>query len=102
MCAFYAGFYGYIHYIDLGVENSWLLCKQDAISNTILLKIKIYSLCFKLEVVEACVLSAYPPTNKSILTHYEDNSVVIPLAKKSKRYNPPAIHAMAFILAIPG
>ncbi|GFT83167.1 hypothetical protein TNCV_2129781 [Trichonephila clavipes] len=51
---------------------------------------------FKLEIVEA--LSASPPTNKSILIDYEDNSVVIPLAKRSKRYNPPAIHVMDFIL----
>ncbi|GFW01258.1 histone-lysine N-methyltransferase SETMAR [Trichonephila clavipes] len=48
---------------------------------------------FKLEIVEA--LSASPPANRSILT---DNSVVIPLAKRSKRYNPPTIHVMAFIL----
>ncbi|GFV77138.1 hypothetical protein TNCV_1771501 [Trichonephila clavipes] len=51
---------------------------------------------FKLEIVEA--LSASPPTNKSILTDDEDNSVVIPLAKRWKRYNPPAIHDMTFIL----
>ncbi|GFW57670.1 hypothetical protein TNCV_2925891 [Trichonephila clavipes] len=50
----------------------------------------------KLEIFEAL------PTNKSILTDDEDNSAVNPLAKRSKRYNPPAIHAMAFILAIPG
>ncbi|GFT00388.1 hypothetical protein TNCV_1981381 [Trichonephila clavipes] len=43
-----------------------------------------------------------PPTNKSILTDEEDNSAGIPLAKRSKRYNPPAIHVMAFTLAIPG
>ncbi|GFW16793.1 uncharacterized protein TNCV_1551451 [Trichonephila clavipes] len=55
---------------------------------------------FKLEVVEA--FSASPPTKKSILTDDEDNSVVIPLAKRSKYYNLPAIHVMAFILPIPG
>ncbi|GFY36001.1 uncharacterized protein TNCV_4843731 [Trichonephila clavipes] len=48
------------------------------------------------------VLSASPPTNKSILTDDEDNNVVIHLAKRLKRYNPPAIHVMVFILAIPG
>ncbi|GFY22710.1 hypothetical protein TNCV_2179711 [Trichonephila clavipes] len=52
------------------------------------------------EIVEA--LSAYPPTNKIISTDDEDNSVVIPLAIRSKRYNPPAIHVMAFILEFPG
>ncbi|GFT31517.1 hypothetical protein TNCV_609171 [Trichonephila clavipes] len=29
-------------------------------------------------------------------------SVVIPLAERSKRHNPSAIHVMAFILTIPG
>ncbi|GFV80989.1 hypothetical protein TNCV_2269731 [Trichonephila clavipes] len=43
-----------------------------------------------------------PPTNRSILAHDGDNNVVIPLAKRSKRSNPPATHVMAFILAIPG
>ncbi|GFS49197.1 hypothetical protein TNCV_2410381 [Trichonephila clavipes] len=43
-----------------------------------------------------------PPANKSILTDDEDNSVVIPLARRSKRYNPPAIDVKPFILAIPG
>ncbi|GFX69168.1 uncharacterized protein TNCV_3563441 [Trichonephila clavipes] len=76
------------------------MCKQDAISNKIPLKIKMDRLKFKLEIDEA--LSPFPPTNKSILTDDEDNSVVIPLRKRSKRYNPCAIHAMAFILAIPG
>ncbi|GFU43554.1 hypothetical protein TNCV_4005841 [Trichonephila clavipes] len=52
------------------------------------------------EIVEA--LSTSPPTNKSILTDDEDDSVVILLAKRLKHYNPPAIHVMAFILAIPG
>ncbi|GFX54899.1 hypothetical protein TNCV_3318161 [Trichonephila clavipes] len=47
-------------------------------------------------------LSASPPTNRNILTDDENNSVVIPFAKRSKRYNPPAIHVMAFILAIQG
>ncbi|GFT20771.1 hypothetical protein TNCV_941291 [Trichonephila clavipes] len=47
-------------------------------------------------------LSDSPPSNKLILIDDdEDNSVVIPLAKRSNRYNPPAIHVMAFILAIP-
>ncbi|GFT61456.1 uncharacterized protein TNCV_2480111 [Trichonephila clavipes] len=84
----------------VAVANSWFLCKQDAISNEIPLKIKMNCLKLKLEIVEA--LSASPPTNKSILADDEDNSVVIPLSKRSKRYNPPAIHTMAFILAIPG
>ncbi|GFT86249.1 uncharacterized protein TNCV_3257981 [Trichonephila clavipes] len=74
--------------------------KQDAISNKIPLKIKIYRLKFKLEIVEA--LSTSPPTDKSILTDDEANSLVIPLAKRSKRYNPPDIHVMAFNLTIPG
>ncbi|PRD32190.1 UNVERIFIED_CONTAM: hypothetical protein NCL1_21233 [Trichonephila clavipes] len=52
------------------------------------------------EIVEA--LSTSPPTNKRILTDDKDNSDVIPLAKMSKRYNPSAMHVMAFILAIPG
>ncbi|GFV02358.1 hypothetical protein TNCV_1022861 [Trichonephila clavipes] len=46
-------------------------------------------------------LAASPPTNKTILTDDEDNSVVISLPKRSKCYNPPAIRAMYFILAIP-
>ncbi|GFW68228.1 hypothetical protein TNCV_1881081 [Trichonephila clavipes] len=50
---------------------------------------------FKLEIVEA--LSASPPTNKSISTDDEDNSVVISLAKRSKHCNPPAIHVTTFI-----
>ncbi|GFX34318.1 hypothetical protein TNCV_3226651 [Trichonephila clavipes] len=49
---------------------------------------------FELAIVKA--LSASPPTNKRILTDDEDNSVVIPLARRSKRYNPPFIHVMAF------
>ncbi|GFX98407.1 uncharacterized protein TNCV_4001761 [Trichonephila clavipes] len=81
-------------------DEERFLCKQDAISNKIPLKIKMEHLKFKLEIVEA--LSASSPTSKSILTDDEDNSVVIPLAKRLKRYNPPAIHLMAFILAIPG
>ncbi|GFT02200.1 uncharacterized protein TNCV_84591 [Trichonephila clavipes] len=85
---------------SLAVANSWFLCKQDAISNKIPLKIKMDHLKFKLEIVEA--LSASPPTNRSILANDEDNSVIIPLAKRSKCYNPPAIHVMAFILAISG
>ncbi|GFX07532.1 hypothetical protein TNCV_5092431 [Trichonephila clavipes] len=55
---------------------------------------------FKLEIVEA--LSASPPTIKGILTDDEDNSVVIPLSERSKRYNSPDIHVMTFIMAIPG
>ncbi|GFX08594.1 hypothetical protein TNCV_4170931 [Trichonephila clavipes] len=58
---------------------------------------KLFSV--KLKTAEA--LSASPPTYKSILNDDEDNSAVIPLAKRSKRYNPSAIHIMAFILAIP-
>ncbi|GFV67158.1 hypothetical protein TNCV_3669131 [Trichonephila clavipes] len=54
---------------------------------------------FQLEIGES--LSASPPTSKSILTDDGDNSVVVPLAKRSKLYNPPATHVMAFILAIP-
>ncbi|GFW04056.1 uncharacterized protein TNCV_2051721 [Trichonephila clavipes] len=69
----------HIHYIDLAVENSWFLCKQEAISNKIPLNIEIDRLRFKLEIVEALLVS--PPTNKSVLTDDEDNSVVIPLAK---------------------
>ncbi|GFY09701.1 uncharacterized protein TNCV_3696631 [Trichonephila clavipes] len=90
----------HIHYIDLAFANSWFLCKQDAISNKIPPKIKMNRLKFKFEIVEA--LSACPPPNKSILTDDEVNSAVVPLAKISKRYNPPAIHVMAFILFIPG
>ncbi|GFX69491.1 uncharacterized protein TNCV_380601 [Trichonephila clavipes] len=82
------------------VANSWFLCKQDAISNKTPLTIEMDRLKFKLEIFEA--LSASPPTYKSIFTHDEDNSVAIPLAKRLKRNNPPAIHIMAFILAIPG
>ncbi|GFW18998.1 hypothetical protein TNCV_165111 [Trichonephila clavipes] len=50
------------------------------------------------EIAEA--LSASPPTHKSIKV--KKISVVMPLVKRSKRYNPPAIHVMVFILAIPG
>ncbi|GFV85494.1 hypothetical protein TNCV_3773181 [Trichonephila clavipes] len=51
--------------------------------------------------------SPYPnPQNnvpiRSILIDDEDNSVEIPLAKRWKRYNPPATHVKAFILVIPG
>ncbi|GFV15228.1 uncharacterized protein TNCV_787191 [Trichonephila clavipes] len=52
------------------------------------------------QIVEA--LSTSPPTNRSILTDDEDNSVVTPLAKRSKRYISPATHIIAFMLAIPG
>ncbi|GFW54902.1 uncharacterized protein TNCV_2655411 [Trichonephila clavipes] len=90
----------HIQNIDLAVANSWFLCKQDGILNKIPQKIKMNGSKFKLEIVEA--LLAAPSTNKSILTGDEDNSVVIPRAKRSKRYNPPAIHVTAFILAIPG
>ncbi|GFS99174.1 hypothetical protein TNCV_1600191 [Trichonephila clavipes] len=62
-------------------------------------KVKMDRLKFKLEMVEA--LSTSPPINKRILTVDENNRVVIALAKRSKRYNLPAVHAMAFILAIP-
>ncbi|GFT16624.1 multidrug resistance-associated protein 1 [Trichonephila clavipes] len=82
------------------VANSSFLCKQDAISNKTPQKIKMDRLKFKLEKVEALAVS--PPTNKSILTNDEDNSVVIPFVKRSKCYNPPVRHVMAFILAIPG
>ncbi|GFW14487.1 transposable element Tcb1 transposase [Trichonephila clavipes] len=54
----------------------------------------------KLETVES--LSASPPTNKTFLIDDEDNSVVVPLAKNSMRYNPSAIHFMVFILPISG
>ncbi|GFX51123.1 uncharacterized protein TNCV_2734741 [Trichonephila clavipes] len=84
----------------LAVANYWFLCKQDAISNKIPLKIKMDRLKFKLEIVEA--LSTSPPNKKSILTDDEDNSAVIPLSKRLKRYTLPAIHVMTFILAIPG
>ncbi|PRD29319.1 UNVERIFIED_CONTAM: hypothetical protein NCL1_29759 [Trichonephila clavipes] len=47
-------------------------------------------------------LSAFTTNNKSILADDEDNSVLMPLAKRSKRYNPHAIHAMAFVLEILG
>ncbi|GFX28978.1 hypothetical protein TNCV_3030211 [Trichonephila clavipes] len=63
-------------------------------------QIKMDRLKFKLEIVEA--LSASPPTNKSILIDDDDNPVVIPLAKRSKLYDPPVMHEMSFILAIPG
>ncbi|GFV21431.1 uncharacterized protein TNCV_2371881 [Trichonephila clavipes] len=86
--------------VENAVANSWFLRKQDAVLNKILQKIKIDGLKFKLEIVEA--LRASPPTNKSILTDDKDNSVVILLAKRMKRYNPPAIHVTAFILTIPG
>ncbi|GFX34789.1 uncharacterized protein TNCV_2515041 [Trichonephila clavipes] len=88
------------HCSSKAVANSWFLSKQNVISNNIPLKIKMERLTFKLEIVK--VLSASPPTNKSILTVDEDNSVVIPLTKRSKHYNPPATHVMVFILAIPG
>ncbi|GFT89695.1 hypothetical protein TNCV_3137801 [Trichonephila clavipes] len=71
--------------------------REDAISNKIPQNIKVDHLKFKLELVEA--LAASGPTNKSIFTEDEVNSVVIPLAKRFKCYNPPAI---PFILTIPG
>ncbi|GFY05068.1 uncharacterized protein TNCV_562001 [Trichonephila clavipes] len=83
---------------DETVANSWFLFKQGAISSKIPPKIKVDRMTFRLEVVGA--LSAFPPTNKSILTDDEDNNVVIPLVKRSKRCNPPAIYVMAFIMAI--
>ncbi|GFW75650.1 uncharacterized protein TNCV_4428331 [Trichonephila clavipes] len=82
------------------VSNSWSLCKQSAISNKIPSKIKMDRLKFKLEIVEA--LAASPPTNKRILTDDEDGKVTIPIAKRSKCYNPPSIYVMALILTIPG
>ncbi|GFX10394.1 uncharacterized protein TNCV_1867891 [Trichonephila clavipes] len=82
------------------VANSWFLCKQDAISHEIPLKIKMERLKFKLEIVEA--LSASPPNNKSISTDDEDNNVLVPLEKSPKCYYLPAMHVMYFILAIPG
>ncbi|GFX97988.1 uncharacterized protein TNCV_4906391 [Trichonephila clavipes] len=86
--------------IDLAVANSWFLYKQDTMLNKIPPEIKMDRLKFKLEIVE--VLSTSSPTNKSILTDDEDKSGVIPLAKRSKRFNLPAIHVMDFILAFPG
>ncbi|GFW23028.1 hypothetical protein TNCV_3801291 [Trichonephila clavipes] len=74
--------------------------KHDAISNKILPKIKTDPLKFELEIVEA--LAASPPTDKIIFPDDEDNSVVIQLTKRSKSYDPLAIHIMPFILAIPG
>ncbi|GFX05587.1 uncharacterized protein TNCV_3434911 [Trichonephila clavipes] len=82
------------------VANPLFLYKQDVISNKIPPKIKMDRLKFKLEIVK--VLAASPPTKKRILTDNEDNNVVILFAKRSKCYDPPAIHAMPFILAIPG
>ncbi|GFW52103.1 uncharacterized protein TNCV_2819721 [Trichonephila clavipes] len=83
------------------VANSWFLCKQDTVSNKFPPKIKTDR--FKLKLRDSrSALAASPPTNKSILTDDEDNNVVIPLAKRSKCYNPPAIHVMSFILAISG
>ncbi|GFV39995.1 uncharacterized protein TNCV_4412261 [Trichonephila clavipes] len=95
---------GPIHFIVLAVTNSWLLCKRDGISNKIPENIKVDRLKFKFEIVEALAasLSLSLPTKKSILTDDEVNSVVISLAKRPKRYNPSAMHVMAFILAIPG
>ncbi|GFS96841.1 uncharacterized protein TNCV_4177551 [Trichonephila clavipes] len=88
-----------IHYIDMTVANSWFLCKPGAMSNEIPLKIKMDRLKFKLETAEA--LSASLPTSKRILTDEEDNRDIIPLAKRSTRYNPIPIHVIAFILVIP-
>ncbi|GFT05095.1 uncharacterized protein TNCV_531421 [Trichonephila clavipes] len=73
---------------------------RDFVTRMIVRVGRYLSHCSCKEIVEA--LSASPPTNKSILTDDEDNSVVVPLAKKSKRCNPPAIHVIAFILGIPG
>ncbi|GFU59262.1 hypothetical protein TNCV_4197861 [Trichonephila clavipes] len=71
-----------IHFIVLAVANTWFRCKQNAISNEIAPKIKIAFLKFKLEIAEALTTSL--PTNKSIIADDEDNSVVIPPAKRSK------------------
>ncbi|GFW83636.1 uncharacterized protein TNCV_2204851 [Trichonephila clavipes] len=76
----------YLNHCSCKDVNSWFMCKQDATSNKIPVKMKMDRLKFKLEIVEA--LLASPPTNK-ITPTTEDNSLVIPLAKRSKRYNPP-------------
>ncbi|GFX61175.1 uncharacterized protein TNCV_4565701 [Trichonephila clavipes] len=73
---------------------------RDFVTRMIVRVGRYLSHCSCKEIVEA--LSATSPNNKSILTDDEDNSVIIPLLKRSKCYNPPAIQAMAFILAIPG
>ncbi|GFY18212.1 hypothetical protein TNCV_2046181 [Trichonephila clavipes] len=52
----------HIPYVDSAVSNSLFLCKQDAISNKIPLKMKMERLKFKSEIVEA--LPASPPTNQ--------------------------------------
>ncbi|GFT91968.1 uncharacterized protein TNCV_124981 [Trichonephila clavipes] len=70
-----------IHLIVLAVANSWILCKQDAISNKISPKFKMDRLKFKLEIVEA--LAASPRTNKNILTD-KDNSVVKSHSQKDR------------------
>ncbi|GFX96951.1 uncharacterized protein TNCV_1996831 [Trichonephila clavipes] len=67
---------------------------RDFVTRTIVRAGRCLSHCSCKEIFEA--LSASPPTNKSILTDDEGNSVVIPLAERSKRYNPPAIYVMAF------
>ncbi|GFV44591.1 hypothetical protein TNCV_2006621 [Trichonephila clavipes] len=67
-------------------------------SNQIPPQINADCLKFKLEIVEA--LAASPPSNNSILTDDEDNSIVIPLAKRSRCYNTSTKHFMPFILAI--
>ncbi|PRD32336.1 UNVERIFIED_CONTAM: hypothetical protein NCL1_20770 [Trichonephila clavipes] len=80
--------------VQVGCYLSHCSCKAYLLAHScIIIKLGV-------EIVEA--LSASPSTNKSILTVDEDNSVVIPHAKISKRYNPPAVFAMFFILAIPG
>ncbi|GFT49650.1 hypothetical protein TNCV_3367891 [Trichonephila clavipes] len=56
---------------------------------------------FQLDIVKVLSQSLHLLT-KVFLTDDEDNRVVIAFTKRSKRYNPPAIHVMAFILAIKG
>ncbi|GFV72004.1 transposable element Tc1 transposase [Trichonephila clavipes] len=53
---------------------------------------------FRLEIAET--LAASPSTNINILIDDEDNSVVIPPTRKSKYYNPPAIHVMFFYIGM--
>ncbi|GFS58522.1 uncharacterized protein TNCV_111401 [Trichonephila clavipes] len=73
---------------------------RDFVTRTIVRAGRYLSHCSCKDIVEA--FSTSPPTNKSILTNDDDNSVVFPPAKRSKRYDPPAIHAIAFILTVPG
>ncbi|GFY31416.1 hypothetical protein TNCV_4989751 [Trichonephila clavipes] len=79
----------HITFIVSAVPNYQFQYKQGAISNKIALKIKMDLLKFKLEIAEARALAVSSPTNKSMLTADEYESVVIPPAKRSKYYNPP-------------